>query len=507
MTSRATVSPNSMIDSMSSRSSCSITSSSTATSANASSSSSETNGPFFRPLPGRITFVRPMSAARHHPDRREGHERRDRPAPRAAPTARDAGAPTSSAPPRRTRRRSTTLKMVAMMMPIVPNSRSDRIPTSVACDELAHEEHEQQRVEEPLGMADQPQQRPAPPGLLLGERHRLDLVHARQRGLGHRHVAGDRDQHHDDEDHRKVAGSELDGQRHDCSCRKPAGAGPPQWCASSNASSRARIGLPRRPRRGRARARAARRGRRAARSRRRPCPRAIGRVARPRPPGTRPRRRAAAGSRRDRARRGRGPDASGSWTAHTASSSIGNASTSVGPVCSMNRSLSSAIDVSSTKSTESSAAPRTPSAASTASASALPARDVDGDVVLLVGDEHLGPALVAPTRLGRSDRGGGSVTEPRPLARTRRRCRPRCGGARRRLGQVHEREAVDAGQHLLEAEEAAAAAGHVDLGDVAGDDDLRPEADAGEEHLHLLGRRVLRLVEDDEAASSACGRA
>ena len=47
--------------------------------------------------------------------------------------------------------------------------------------------------------------------------------------------------------------------------------------------------------------------------------------------------------------------------------------------------------------------------------------------------------------------------------------------------------------------EAAAPAGHVDLGDVAGDDDLRAEADAGEEHLHLLGRRVLGLVEDDEA--------
>ena len=45
----------------------------------------------------------------------------------------------------------------------------------------------------------------------------------------------------------------------------------------------------------------------------------------------------------------------------------------------------------------------------------------------------------------------------------------------------------------------AAAAGHVDLGDVAGDDGLRAEADAGEEHLHLLGRGVLRLVEDDEA--------
>ena len=38
----------------------------------------------------------------------------------------------------------------------------------------------------------------------------------------------------------------------------------------------------------------------------------------------------------------------------------------------------------------------------------------------------------------------------------------------------------------------------VDLGDVAGDDHLRVEAEPGQEHLHLLGARVLRLVEDDE---------
>ena len=57
MTSRATVSPNSMIDSISSRSSRSITSSSAAASTMPSSSCSDTNGPCLRPLPGRITFV------------------------------------------------------------------------------------------------------------------------------------------------------------------------------------------------------------------------------------------------------------------------------------------------------------------------------------------------------------------------------------------------------------------------------------------------------------------
>ncbi len=54
-------------------------------------------------------------------------------------------------------------------------------------------------------------------------------------------------------------------------------------------------------------------------------------------------------------------------------------------------------------------------------------------------------------------------------------------------------------EHLLEADQPRTASGDVDLGDVAGHDRLRPEADPGEEHLHLLGAGVLRLVEDDEA--------
>src|SRR5207248_9769483 len=68
--------------------------------------------------------------------------------------------------------------------------------------------------------------------------------------------------------------------------------------------------------------------------------------------------------------------------------------------------------------------------------------------------------------------------------------------ARREMDEV---EALDPGQDLVEADQSAAAAWHVDLGDVAGDHCPGAEADAGEEHLHLLGRRVLGLVEDDEA--------
>ena len=41
--------------------------------------------------------------------------------------------------------------------------------------------------------------------------------------------------------------------------------------------------------------------------------------------------------------------------------------------------------------------------------------------------------------------------------------------------------------------------GEVDLRRIAGDDALGAGAEAGEEHEHLLGCRVLRFVENDEA--------
>jgi hypothetical protein len=76
------------------------------------------------------------------------------------------------------------------------------------------------------------------------------------------------------------------------------------------------------------------------------------------------------------------------------------------------------------------------------------------------------------------------------------------------LVEVEETDPFDAGEHGL----GLAQARHpplrqVDLGDVAVDHRLRAEADAGEEHLHLLGGRVLGLVEDDEAVVQASGRA
>ena len=67
---------------------------------------------------------------------------------------------------------------------------------------------------------------------------------------------------------------------------------------------------------------------------------------------------------------------------------------------------------------------------------------------------------------------------------------------------------VDRAEDVLHLDQAGRLlARQVDLRDVAGDDDLRAEAEPRQEHLHLLGARVLRLVEDDEASRSACGRA
>src|SRR5438270_603611 len=64
--------------------------------------------------------------------------------------------------------------------------------------------------------------------------------------------------------------------------------------------------------------------------------------------------------------------------------------------------------------------------------------------------------------------------------------------------EVDHRDALDVAEDLSCQDEPALLAGKVDLCDVAGDDGLRAEAETREEHLHLRGRRVLRLVEDDE---------
>src|SRR5712671_1327239 len=65
--------------------------------------------------------------------------------------------------------------------------------------------------------------------------------------------------------------------------------------------------------------------------------------------------------------------------------------------------------------------------------------------------------------------------------------------------EMDERDAVDRADDLHRLDEPRGAPlGQVDLRDIAGDHGFRAEAEARQEHLHLLGRRVLGLVQDDE---------
>src|SRR6188472_3690729 len=67
------------------------------------------------------------------------------------------------------------------------------------------------------------------------------------------------------------------------------------------------------------------------------------------------------------------------------------------------------------------------------------------------------------------------------------------------VAEADERDPVERAENVLHLDQARRLLTRkVDLRDVAGDDDLRPEAEARQEHLHLLGARVLRLVEDHE---------
>src|SRR5262245_4101239 len=65
--------------------------------------------------------------------------------------------------------------------------------------------------------------------------------------------------------------------------------------------------------------------------------------------------------------------------------------------------------------------------------------------------------------------------------------------------EADEVDVLDPGEDVAHLDQAGAGALlQVDLGDVPGDDELGAESEPGEEHLHLLGARVLCLVEDHE---------
>ena len=66
-------------------------------------------------------------------------------------------------------------------------------------------------------------------------------------------------------------------------------------------------------------------------------------------------------------------------------------------------------------------------------------------------------------------------------------------------GEGAEGDVVQAGEDLLDDPQSRRLpVGQVHLGHIARDDHRGSEAEPGQEHLHLLRRGVLRLVEDDE---------
>src|SRR5947209_5900078 len=394
ITSRTTVSPNSMIEWMRARSSCSMTSSCWATSAIASSSSSEMNGPSLRPLPGMMTLARPI---RPRERTRSGQKRTraatGRPARRAARSACWIAQVFGAA--------SAITKMMQTSMPVAMTTphgpkRSARKPTRVAVTSWQ-----------------------------VSSTSRMGFSH-----------------------------------RSGCSVR------------------RTRVGAPRLPSSSRARA-LTRLIRVSAVSdmARKPVNAIRTTIATTSPSIT------GASVVGSGLTPGPVPPESGDLPPSLRCSSIGKANTSVGPSSPRKRSLRSAMACSSTNSIESSASPFTPSAAITSLARRTQRMVSTGSsfcssaaktsiamsavrAVLLVGVDDVLHDLVADD-----------------VARV----------------EVHEAEAVDAAQHLVEAHEAAASTGNIDLGHVAGDDGPGTEPDAGQEHLHLLGRGVLGLVEDDEA--------
>ena len=301
ITSRTTVSPNSMIGSMSSRSSSSITSSSTATSASASSSSSDTNGPSLQALAGEDHVGQPDRAARaDHRSGAEARERRDRRRDAAARPARGArtahvfGAASAS-----TNTTTTLTTNVAMATPSAPNSRSASDAGERGLHELADQQHEQHRVEEPLGVLDEAAAALGRPGaVLVGQRRRLGRGHARERRLGQREPRETSTRTTTSaSDHAEVGPSDLVGESRQLhGSREPA--------VEARRAARARGPAwppPRRRRRGPCRARAGCRARRAARARRRSVPAWSGAL-RAATPGRSRRRRAAAARRRASAR-------------------------------------------------------------------------------------------------------------------------------------------------------------------------------------------------------------
>src|SRR5690242_11762679 len=176
---------------------------------------------------------------------------------------------------------------------------------------------------------------------------------------------------------------------------------------------------------------------------------------------------------------------------------MGKANTSVGPGSPIHRSCSSVMVRSSTSSTESSASGwiriwsrvNRATATSPTSSTSMPASLAISILIGVLAALPPGRPVPAVERLGLRVvplvRVDDLADQPVPYDVV--------------AGEPREVDVLDAVEDVLHHAEPADLAGRqVDLGNVAGHHHPRAEAEPGEEHLHLLGRRVLRLVQDDE---------
>src|ERR671935_145717 len=172
------------------------------------------------------------------------------------------------------------------------------------------------------------------------------------------------------------------------------------------------------------------------------------------------------------------------------SGSSGNESTSVGPSSSRYRTCRSAISSSVTRDTESSTSvapsPRRVRRAGPSSASRSTTTSLCRSSITMRGPGWFGSAIgvgaaLAEQAVGLDDVLHDLVPDDVPSA------------------EVGELDPVDPLEDLLHDHEAGGLPGRqIHLRHVPVHDGLRAEPDPREEHLHLLGRGVLRLVEDDE---------
>ena len=204
MTSRTTVSPNSMIEWMRVRSSVSITSSSSATSAMASSSDSDTSDPRYWPLCPMSRLARPIRA----PDTMRTGENRTRADTRGAlnSAARSGCCTAQVLGTASARTKMTTIsKTVATTTPQAPNQSRGHDADQGGHHQLADQHQQQHRVEEALGVLDEPEQHLGPAAAVVDQGHGLGPAHPDQAGLGQGQDGRRRqqDDHHDQRTHRR----------------------------------------------------------------------------------------------------------------------------------------------------------------------------------------------------------------------------------------------------------------------------------------------------------------